>query len=391
MPLTIKTIKNIKDLRGKKVFLRSDFNISIINGKIKDDFRIIAALPTIRYLLAKKSKIIITTHLGDPKGKKNKKLSVRPIADRLSQIIGIKVGFYSECIGKSAEQKINNLNEGEILLLENLRFHKGEEDDNIEFAKSLSKLADIYVNNAFGVSHRKHASVSAIKKFLPSYAGLLLENEVLSLHKISKPKKPLVAVIGGAKIKTKIFLLKKLKNSSQYILVGGALANNFFKAKGLEVGRSLVSSEDIKLAKNLLCKKVIIPIDVIVSDKKDGQGIAQVRKIKNIRKNDIILDIGPETIKQFSGLIKKAKTIIWNGPMGVYESERFKYGTLSVARVIATRSRGFAFGAVGGGETIDALKMTKMIDYVDWVSTGGGAMLSYLGGEKMPGLKGLVK
>lgn len=391
MALRIKTIKNIKDLRGKRVFLRSDFNIPITRGIIKDDFRIIAALPTIRYLMAKKSKIIIATHLGDPGGKKNNKHTVKPLARRLSEVLGVKVVFVSDCIGKTTEKAANKLRDGEILLLENLRFYPGEEENSSDFARSLAKLADIYVNNAFGVSHREHASVSAIKKLIPAYAGLLLENEVLNLHKIYKPKKPLIAVIGGAKIKTKISLLKKLKNSSQYILVGGALANNFIKAKGFPVGRSLVSPEEIKLAKILLSKNIVIPIDVIVSDKMNDKGVAQIRYINNIKKKDIILDIGPETIKRFSALIKKAKTIIWNGPMGVYEYNHFKHGTLSIARVIATRSKGFAFGAVGGGETIDALKMTKMMDYVDWVSTGGGAMLAFLGGEKMPGLKDLIK
>lgn len=276
-------------------------------------------------------------------------------------------------------------------MLENLRFSHDEENNDLGFAKKLAGLADIYVNDAFAASHRAHASVSAIKNYLPSCAGLLLENEIVNLNKILRPKSPLIAIIGGAKMETKTPLIKKLLKKSSRILIGGALANNFLAAHKIEIGKSLRDKKSIALAKQFLNKKIILPADVITGTKKDGRGEAKVKNVYQVKKNEIILDIGPETIKLYSRFIKKAKTIIWNGPMGMYESEHFKYGTLSIARAVASRSSGAAFGAVGGGETIEALKMTKMLGYVDWVSTGGGAMLVYLSGGKMPGLKGIVK
>nr|MCU0680433.1 phosphoglycerate kinase [Planctomycetota bacterium] len=252
--------------------------------------------------------------------------------------------------------------------------------------------ADLYVNDAFAVCHREQASVGAIKKFLPAYAGLLLTQEVESLNKVLKPKKPLVSIIGGSKISTKAPLVKKLYAQSNHLLIGGALANNFFLACGYEVGKSLIDKDSIAFAKKYFSKskrdkKIILPIDVVVrNDKKK----VTVKKLTAIAKNDMILDIGPESISLFAIYIKKAQTLAWNGPMGKFEEDSFKHGTLAVARLIATRSTGHAFGVVGGGETVEVLKMSKMFEYVDWVSTGGGAMLSYLGGEKMPGLKGIV-
>jgi phosphoglycerate kinase len=356
--------------------------------------------------------VIIATHLGRPQEsqkskacpligwslkatgrrvKSQKYYSVSPIAERLSELLDKRVKFVDDCIGDKVGAAVSKMKEGEILVLENLRFYKEEEENNKKFAKLLASFADIYINNAFAVSHREHASVSAIKRYLPAFAGILLEDEIINLNKVLKPEKPLIAVIGGVKIKTKISILKKFKKSASYILVGGALANNFLSARQYEIGRSLVSREDIKLTKKLLSKKVILPVDVLVSNKKDGTGKVLVRDIDKVSKSDAILDIGPQTIRLFSRYIKEAKTIIWNGPMGKFELDHFRHGTLSIARVIAARSTGTAFGVVGGGETVESLKMTKMLDYVDWVSTGGGAMLAYLGGEKMPGLKGIMK
>ncbi|MDD5032284.1 MAG: phosphoglycerate kinase, partial [Patescibacteria group bacterium] len=238
---------------------------------------------------------------------------------------------------------------------------------------------------------RRHASMSAIKKYLPSYAGLLLAEELENLDKIVHPREPLVAVIGGAKIGTKISFLRKISRKSFKVLLGGALANNFFAARRMEVGKSLVDKESIKLAKKLKQKNILLPVDIIVSDKKDGSGEAEVKNVFKVKKNEAILDIGPKTMRLYCRIIKKAQTIIWNGPMGMSEASHFKYGTLSVARAIATRSRGRAFGVVGGGETIAALKMTGMENYVDWISTGGGATLAFLSGAKMPGLSKITK
>ncbi len=405
--MKIKSIRAVKKIAGKKVFLRADFNIPLKNGKVEDDFKIAASLPTIRFLLRYKCRVIIGTHLGRPlkqAGKKTgrqenkKEYSTKPIARRLGELLGRKVKFIDDCVGPKVREAASGMKEGEILMLENLRFYKEEKENDKEFARELASLADIYVNNAFAVSHRAHASVSAIKKYKPAYAGLLLENEVLSLKKILTPRKPLVVVIGGAKIKTKLPMLKKIRRNAGKVLVGGALANNFLSALGYEVGRSLVDEENIKLAKKIYSKykflgnkKIILPLDVVVSKRKDGGGKVSVKDIDKVNKSDVILDIGPRTIKLFSAFIKEARTIAWNGPMGKFESDHFRHGTLSIARVIAARSTGTAFGVVGGGETVEALKMTKMMDYVDWVSTGGGAMLAFLGGEKMPGLKGIAR
>lgn len=379
--MKIKSIRDVKNLTGKRVFLRADLNVPIKSGRIKDDYKIVAALPTIRYLLRHNCRVIIATHLG----RGDKTDSTKPIADKLSQLIGHKVKYAdSKSIGK--------LENKQVIILENLRWHKGEEKNDKKFAKSLSALADIYVNDAFAVSHRNHASVSAIKKYLPSYAGLLLEKEVLNLSKVLSPKKPLVSIIGGAKIQTKINLLNNLAKRSEKILIGGALANNFIAAHGFSIGKSLADKASIRLALVLIkkYKNIILPVDVLVAKKINSKN-AEVKPVNRVNKDDIILDIGPRTIKLFISFIKHANTIIWNGPLGYYENEHFKHGTLSIGRFVATRSTGPAFGAVGGGETIEALRRTKMEHYIDWLSTGGGAMLAYLGGESMPGLEGIVK
>jgi phosphoglycerate kinase len=406
--MNIKSIEKAKNLSGKTIILRVDFNVPLKNGKIQDEQKIIAALPTIKHLIEYNCRIIIITHLGRPEGRKVKKLSTRPLAKRLGQLLGInrkknttlytekfnKVKFLATDRKEKTKKALETLGSGEILFLENLRFHPGEKKNDKKFAKELAGLADLYVNDAFSVCHRKHASVHAIKRYLPSYAGLLIEKELQNLEKIKKPLEPLITIIGGAKIETKINVITGLQKSSQKILLGGALANNFLTANGLEVGRSLISKADISLAKKLEKKigkeKLILPIDVVVSDRKNGKGKAEVKNIHNLTKKDIILDIGPKTQRLFSKKIKNAQTIIWNGPMGMFEVNKFQYGTLGVARVVASVSRGRAFGVVGGGETVRALKMTGMTEYVDWVSTGGGAMLSYLGGEKMPGLEVLI-
>lgn len=386
----IKSIRQAKNLRDKKVFLRVDFNIPFEKNKIKEDYKIIQALPTIRFLLRYGCRLIIATHLTETADKKNK-ISTKFIAQRLGQLLDKKVYFINNCCGRLVAKAAVKLEIGEILFLENLRCNEGEEKNDKKFAKQLAELADIYVNDAFAVCHRKHASVCAIKKYLPAYAGLLLEEEIKNLNKIIKPKKPLISIIGGVKMKSKTVLIKKLLEKSQYLLIGGALANNFIVANGFEVGRSFVDDDSIKLAQKLKNNsKIILPIDAIVGDKKTSSKI-KVKNINQVDKKDMILDIGPKTIKLYSNFIKHASTIIWNGPMGYFENEHFKYGTLAIGRLVASRSSGLAFGVVGGGETVEALKITKMDHYVDWVSTGGGAMLTYLSGEKMPGLIGIVE
>lgn len=395
--MKIKSINEAKNLKGKTVFLRADFNVPIKQDRVKEDYKIIAGLSTIRFLLRYGCKVIVSTHLGDPGGKKNLKLTTLPVAKRLEKLLGKKITFINDSIGSKVETLIKKINPGQVVFLENLRFHAGEEKNDKNFAKQLARLADIYVNNAFAVSHREHASVSAIKKYLPAYAGLLVEAELKNINKALKPEKPLIVVIGGAKISTKLPIIKKFIKSAEHILVGGAIANDFLKNLGFEVGKSLVG-KDGKISKQLVGiykkygnKKIILPLDFLVSDNRAGSGKLTVKKVTEINKKDYIYDIGPQTILFYSRYLKKAKTIVWNGPMGLFENEKFKHGTLSVARVIASHTSGKAFGVVGGGETIEALKLTRMIGYIDWVSTGGGAMLDYLAGEKMPGLKGIVR
>jgi len=389
--MKIKSIRQAKKLTGKRVIVRADFNVPMEKTRIEDDFKIIAGLPTIRFLLRHKCKVIIATHLGRPKGKRSKIYSTKPIANRLSKILGKKVKFSSDAIGFKAGTEVSKLKEGQVLMLENLRFYKGEEKNSKRFARELARLADLYVNDAFGVCHRNHASIVAIRRYLPVFAGVLLEDEILHLNKLNYPERPLILVIGGVKINTKIKLIKKLYKKAHRILIGGALANNFFVAHKLEVGNSVIDRASIKFAKQFKKKNVILPIDVVVSTRKDGRGKPEVKNVYTVKKNETILDIGPQTIKLYNHFIKKAKTIIWNGPMGMFEAKHYKHGTLGVARVIAARSGGPTYGVAGGGETVAALNETKMREYVDWVSTGGGAMLAYLSGEKMPGLRGIVK
>lgn len=403
--IKIKSLRQAENISGKRVFLRADFNVPLKVGKtgnikIADEFKIIAALPTIRYLARYRCKIIIGTHLGRPEGSKkleveskklnklNSQYSVRSVAARLSKILGKKIKFVDDCVGFQAGTKASKMKNGEILVLENLRFYQEEKNNDLMFAKRLANLAEIYINDAFAVCHRAHASVSAVKNYLPSYAGLLLEKELLNLNKILKSKESLVLAIGGAKIKTKIPLLKKIGRKADKILIGGALANSFLAARKIEIGASLADRKSIALAKQIgKFNNIILPADALTQ--KAGKNKILVKNIYKINKDEKILDIGPETIKLFSHFIKKAGVIVWNGPMGVFEDKNFKHGTLAIARLIAARSRGRAFGVAAGGETVAALKMSGMMDDMDWVSTGGGAMLAYLGGENMPGLQGI--
>jgi len=383
--MKIRTIRNVKNLAGKRVLLRVDLNVPIEGGRIKDDYKIVAVLPTVRYLLRHNAKIIIATHLDNGN-------TAEPVAKRLGRLLGKKILFISECVGQRVKQAAVKMIPKDVIFLENLRFNNGEEKNDKKFAKALAGLAEIYVNDAFGVNHRNHASLAAIKKYLPAYAGLLLEKEVINLSKVLSPTKPLVAIIGGAKIQTKINLINNLAKRSERILIGGALANNFIAAHGFKIGKSLADKSSIRLAAALAKKhkNIILPVDVLVA-KKINSANFQVKPVNQVKADEVILDIGPRTVKLFVSFIKKAKTIIWNGPMGYFENEHFKHGTLAIARVVAARSTGQAFGVVGGGETIEALKLTKMEHYIDWISTGGGAMLAFLAGEPMPGLKGIVK
>ncbi len=390
--MKIQSISSLKGLSGKKILLRVDFNVPLEDGNIKDEYKITSGLESIRLLVEKEASVIILTHLGDPGGKIKAALSTAPLALRLKKLLQKPVKFVADVSGPLAVKATAKMKPGEIIFLENVRFEAGELKDDKKFAKSLASLADIYVNDAFAVSHRAQASVSAIKSFLPSYAGLLLEKEVKALQQALKPKKPLVAIMGGAKISTKAPIIKSIYPAANKILLGGGLANSFLKYHGYEIGRSLYDQDSLKVIKRLMVgkfkdKKIILPLDVVV---KVSTGKVKAKAITEVAKQDIILDIGPKTVELYAQLIKTAKTIIWNGPMGKFEEARFRSGTISIARVIASHSSGRAYGVAGGGETVEALKMSGMMEYVDWVSTAGGAMLSYLGKDKMPGLTKII-
>lgn len=390
--MTIASLKKLKNLKNKTVFLRVDFNVALAEGKVKDDYRLVAGLETINFLINKGARIIIASHLGDPKNGPEAGYSLKPVAARLRILLKKPVKFLPATIGPKVTKAVASLKAGEIIMLENLRFNAGELINDPVFARELAALANIYVNDAFAVSHRAQASVAAIKKYLPSYAGLLLEKEVIALNRILHPQKPLIVIMGGAKISTKAPLISKLYKSANQVLLGGALANNFFKYQKKEIGQSLFDADSLPYVqpffkKGKLTPKIILPIDVVVKTK---AGLPQVRHLQDVKANETILDIGPESISLFSRYIKTARTLIWNGPMGKFEEDSYKQGTLSIARLVASRSSGAAYGLVGGGETVAALKLTKMAEYVDWVSTAGGAMLTYLGGDKMPGLSKIV-
>ncbi len=382
----------MKNLTGKVVFLRVDFNVPIARGKIKEDYKIKVGLASLNFLVAQGARVIVATHLGEPT-KPSVLYSVRPIAVRLRQLLKRPVKFIPAVGGSLVESAIQKMKPGEVIMLENLRFTAGEYTNDSKFAAALAALADIYVNDAFAVCHRNQASLSAIKKYLPAYAGLLLEQELKALERVLKPKKPLVVIIGGAKIQTKISLISRLYPAASQILLGGALVNNFFKFQKLEIGRSLSDTDSLGEIKKFfkrgrLIPKIILPLDVVIKNK---QGQAKVVRPDGVKKTDTILDIGPATIAAYAVYIKKAQTLVWAGPLGKFEEASFKNGTLMIARLLAARSSGHAYGVVGGGETVEALKLTKMTEYVDWVSTAGGAMLTYLGGASLPGLSQIIK
>lgn len=386
--MKIKSITSCKKLESKRVLLRVDFNVPLKNGRITDDYRIVSGLGTIKYLLDEGAKIIIAAHLGEPEHGYEKEFSLKPVAAYLQKLLKVKVRFVPEVNSVKITKILQSISDREIIFLENLRFNKGELLNGDKFAEQLASFSDIYVNDAFSVCHRNQASVSAITKYLPSYAGLLLTEEVKALAKVLKPKKPLVIIIGGSKIGTKEPLISKLYDDASEILIGGALANNFWKFQNMNIGKSLYDKDSEKELKKFfkrgkLAPKIFLPIDVVVKNK---QGQAICKKPSDVLSSDTIYDIGPETISLYASFIKKAKTLAWNGPMGKFEENSFKHGTLNIASLVAYRSKGVAYGVIGGGETVNALKMTKTEEYVDWVSTAGGAMLTFLSGGKMPGL-----
>lgn len=391
--MKIKTIKKIKNLFGLRVLVRADFNVPVKNGKIEDDFKIRRGLGTIKYLCAKGAKVIVITHLGRPEGA-DKKLSLKPVALRLEKLLGKKIKFLpwtkaGEYFGR-ADKEIARMKNCEVLMLENVRFLGGEEENNTYLSRQFSELADIFVLDGFAVAHRASSSVTGIGEILPSYAGILMEEEISGLSRVLRhPKKPLVVVLGGAKMETKMPVLKKLLPVADKILLGGGIANTFFLAAGYQIGSSIVDKEErktvLKLLKN---KKIVLPLDVIVGkiDGKDARSFP-VGKDLRVEKGSAIYDLGPATMRLFAAHLKKANTLIWNGAMGLFETHPYEYGTKTVARLFATRSRGKAFGVLGGGETVEVVEKMGLAGEIDLVSTGGGAMLKFLSGGVLPGLE----
>ncbi|MDP3995887.1 MAG: phosphoglycerate kinase [bacterium] len=383
-------LKNF-DFKDKRVLLRCDFNVPLDKqGNILDDFRIRQALPTIQYLIKEGAKVILMSHLGKPGGKEADGLKLDPVRDRLAECLGSPVLKAADCLGDLVEKQVFEMKEGEILLLENLRFHKEEEEGDDAFAKKLAKLGDVYVNDAFGVSHRPHASIVGVPKFLPSFAGFLLEKEVYFLSKIlDNPVRPVVALVGGAKIENKISVIKSFLEKADHLLLGGKIANSVLGVKGIWLDGKGLTQETIRMIKEvpLTSTKFHLPIDALVSLDNSGKSYVKESALADIKENELLLDIGPETINIFSKIIQEAKTIIWVGPFGFFENPLFAKGTKEIAKAIADNKE--AFKVAGGGETLEFINKIGLADKFDHVSTGGGAMLEFLSGKVLPGIAAL--
>ena len=384
-----KTVRDI-DVQGKRILVRVDFNVPIKEGKVTDDTRIVAALPTIQYLLKQKAAVILCSHLGRPKGGPELKYSMRPTADYLAGLLGKPVAFAEDCIGPAAETASKALKPGEVLVLENTRFHPEEEKNNLEMAKQLAGLADIFVNDAFGSAHRAHASTEGVAQYLPAVSGFLMEKEIQYLGQaIANPKHPFIAILGGAKISDKIGVIKNLLTKADQILIGGGMANTFFKAQGYPIGDSLVEDEALALARELLgtgSNHLRLPVDVVVADKFDNEAERKVMAMGPVPEGWRILDIGPETIVAYSKALSGAGTVVWNGPMGVFEMPNFAVGTFGVAKAVAESG---ATSIVGGGDSVAAINQSGLEKQITHISTGGGASLEMLEGIELPGVKAL--
>lgn len=391
--MNIKSIKQVKNLKGKKVMLRVDFNVPLTKDlKVgeSEDYRIVKSLPTIKFLIKEGAKIIIMAHLGRPDGKAVDSLRLDPVAIRLSQLLKKDIFKSDEIYGADVKKHIAGMENGDILMLENIRFDGREEKADKSFAKILAGMGEIYVNDAFAVDHREQSSVSVIQDYLPSYAGFLLEDEIVNLSKaIKNPAKPLVVIIGGAKISTKIKVIKNFLPVANKILLGGALANTVLVAKGVSVGKSLVEEEmltDVKKLK-LTDNKVVVPVDGYMAKSfKSVKG--RLDALADVKKEEVILDIGPDSVKLYEEIISSAKTIVWNGPMGLIETPFFAKGTMALIKLLAKSK---AETIIGGGETVQMIRKMKLDNKFDFISTGGGAMLEFLEGKKLPGLKKLIK
>jgi len=389
-----KTVKDV-DVAGKRVLVRVDFNVPLAEGAVADDTRVRAALPTLRYLMDHGAKVIIASHLGRPKGEPDPQYSLRPVRRTLSSLLGRNVGFVDTTVGPEATEAVARMVDGELLMLENVRFNAGEKSNDPAFSRQLAGLADIYVNDAFGAAHRAHASTAGVAEFLPAYAGLLLAREVETLTSmLADPGRPFVAILGGSKVSDKFGVIDKLLESVDTLIVGGGMAFTFLAAKGLEVGTSILEPDWVEPAKKMLAKArergvdIMLPVDFVVAD-----AFAEDAEIKIVGREEIPadmmgLDIGPTSGELFKGAIADAKTIFWNGPMGVFEMKPYETGTREVAAAVARNSR--AVSVIGGGDSVAALKKFGLEERVTFVSTGGGASMKLLEGAPLPGVESLL-
>ena len=391
-----KTVRDV-DVAGRRVLVRADLNVPLDDGRISDDTRIRASLPTLVHLLERGATVILASHLGRPKGKVNDALRLKPVADRLSQLLGRPVRMTGDALGPGVQVAVGKLRPGDLLLLENLRFHAAEEANDPEFAAALASHADLYVNDAFGAAHRAHASTEGITHHLPAVAGLLMEREVDALSRLlTKPPRPFHAVIGGAKVSGKLEVLESLLGRCQAVLVGGGMANTFLAARGLELGKSLVEADQLDNAERIVVMarskrvRLMLPTDAVVAPQIHRRARTQIVAVDAVAKDQMIVDIGPQTRAAFAEHLAKAKTIFWNGPMGVFEIPQFAEGTNEMARVIARRTAAGAISIVGGGDSVAAVEQLGLADRMTHVSTGGGASLEYIEGKTLPGVEALL-
>ena len=384
-----KTVKDI-ELKGKRVFMRVDFNVPMAEGKVTDDKRIKAALPTIQYVLDQGASLLLASHLGRPKGGAAPEFSLRAASEVLSTLINRPVTMAPDCVGPEVEAIAKALKPGDVVMLENTRFHKGEEKNDLELAKQMAALADVYVNDAFGSAHRAHSSTEGIARFLPAVSGFLMEQELEYLGKaVANPEHPYIAILGGAKISDKILVVETLASKCDKLIIGGGMANTFLAAKGLNMQDSLVEAEALETAKTLLGKlgdKLVLPVDAIIADKFDAEANTQTVDVDKIPAGWRMLDVGPKTISVYKSTLDGAKLIVWNGPVGVFEMPKFAEGTFALAKLMAESK---AVTVIGGGDSASAVKKAGVAKQMTHVSTGGGASLEFLEGKELPGVAAL--
>lgn len=385
-----KTVKDI-DLKNKRVLMRVDFNVPMADGKVTDDKRIKAALPTIKYVLEQGASLMLMSHLGRPKGGSDPEFSLRAASEVLSTLLERPVQMAPDCVGPEVEKLANALKPGDVLMLENTRFHAGEEKNDLELAKQMASLGDVYVNDAFGSAHRAHSSTEGIARFLPAVSGFLMEQELEYLGRaVANPEHPYIAILGGAKISDKILVVETLLSKCDKLIIGGGMANTFLSAKGLNMQDSLVEADSIETAKKLLAKfgnKLVLPVDAVIADKFDAAANTQTVDVEKIPAGWRMLDVGPKTIEVYKSTLGDAKLIVWNGPVGVFEMPKFAEGTFALAHILAESK---AITVIGGGDSASAVKKAGVAKQMTHVSTGGGASLEFLEGKELPGVAALL-